>query len=160
MWVGRLTSVTCIKKVYLESEEELVQVVGRIGLAQSRRIKQVQLGVRERTGVARSCRKNWCSYRAVGRIGVPWKRSQCCLREELVYIGGIIGVAQRKISVAQSINGCSSEAECLWLGGTRSKYSQALMQNRRSSEEQLIWFEGIVCVALEKNECGLEEELA
>ena len=35
-----------------------------------------------------------------------------------MYIGGIIGVAQRKISVAQSINGSSSEAECLWLGGS------------------------------------------
>ena len=33
-----------------------------------------------------------------------------------MYIGGIIGVAQRKISVAQSINGSSSEAEYLWLG--------------------------------------------
>ena len=39
MWVGGLTSVTCIKKVYLELEEELVKVVGRIGLAQSRRLK-------------------------------------------------------------------------------------------------------------------------
>ena len=71
-----------------------------------------------------------------------------------MYIGGIIGVAQRKISVAQSIDGSSSEAEYLWLGEVLVSLAGRISVPRK---KKLVWLWRRIGVARKKNDRDSEQ---